>query len=256
MDTLLTKQEQYYLITRYQQTGDKDALEELIKRNQGLVRSIANRYFNIHKDRLQSVADRDDFISEGNIGLISCIQKFDTTKNVEFSSYATIWITQKCKRFVHSIYTPIKVPEGTFRKIMREKTLQTLGVDCIRSSTSEKIMNAAKKAMNVSSLNIKVNEEMGGGELIDMLYDSDDVDPALIFERKAEADLLQKAMDRYLSDREQYIVKQRNNWNRLMEKAKTLETLGEELDLTRERVRQIEKAAYRKLKRIGKEIEV
>ena len=63
-------------------------------------------------------------------------------------------------------------------------------------------------------------------------------------------------MDRYLNEREQYIVKQRNNWNRLMEKAKTLQTLGEELDLTRERVRQIEKTAYRKLRRIGKEIEI
>ena len=253
MDKILTKQEQYNLITKYQQTGDKDALTELLERNQGLVVSIASKYFHIHKARLQAVADKDDFISEGNIGLMRCIEKFDTTKNVEFSTFATFWIEQKCKRFVYSMYSPIKVPIGTFNKLIRAKSLKELGVDCIRPETE--LMKAAKNALKVSSLNVKVKrDEWDGCELIDMLYDSDDINPAVILERKEEKDLWQKAMDKYLNAREQYIVKQRTNWDRLMEKAKTLQDLGDELNLTRERIRQIEKTAYRKLKKASKDI--
>ena len=87
----LTKEQQYKLINRYQ-SGDKTALVELIKANSGLVWDYAYKYYNIHKSRLKTVAEEADFAQEGYIGLIEGVRRFDTTKNVEFSTYIKFWI--------------------------------------------------------------------------------------------------------------------------------------------------------------------
>lgn len=235
----LSKDKLYRLILRAQ-GGDKKALEEVLAANQGLVRSIANKQYNIHKKRIGSVVDVEDLISEGNIGLMRCIQKFDTSMDLAFSTYATVWIEQKCRVYIRNQYSAIRVPIGTFDKIMRKKLSQF--------SEFSDIEKAGVMALHVGSLNLKIRED-SDEELIDSILDSDGLSPEDDYIKKETHDRLQRLIDKYLSDRESKIIKYRNNWDNLFNKERTLEDIGCEMNLTRERVRQIEKKAYEKIRK-------
>lgn len=240
---ILSKEKQYALIKKYQ-NGNQKALEQLLAANQGFVTSIAKKYFSWFRSRIQNVADLDDFISEANIGLMTCIKKFDCNKNVEFSTYASIWIEQKCRIFAKSIYSSIRVPIGTFDKLIKHKIYESCGIELPEVSDREL---SASKVLNVGSLNYRVGENEDE-ELVDMIADADNLTPESSYIRKENRDILQDAIDRYLSEKEGYIIKQRNNWDRLMDKAKTLQELSDEFHCTRERIRQIEVCANRKLR--------
>ena len=235
----LSKDKLYRLILRAQ-GGDKKALEEILVANQGLVRSIANKQYNIHKKRIGSVMDIDDLISEGNIGLMRCIQKFDTSMDLAFSTYATVWIEQKCKVYIRNQYSAIRVPVGTFEKIMHKKLSQF--------SEFSDIEKAGTLALHVGSLNLKIRED-SDEELIDSILDSDGLGPEDDYIKKETHDRLQRMIDKYLSEREAKIIKYRNNWDNLFNEGRTLEDIGCEMNLTRERVRQIEKKAYEKIRK-------
>ncbi len=234
-----TKTEQYRLISRAQ-GGDKKALEELLVANQPLVWSIAGRHYNIHKKRIGSVMDVEDLVSEGNIGLMRCIQKFDTSMDLAFSTYATVWIEQKCRVYIRNQYSAIRVPIGTFEKIMHKKLSQFA-----EFSDTEK---AGTLALHVGSLNRKIRED-SDEELIDSILDSDGLGPEEDYIRKETHDRLQRMIDKYLSEREAKVIKYRNNWDNLFNGGRTLEDIGCEMNLTRERIRQIEKKAYQKIRK-------
>ena len=241
----LSKDKLYRLILRAQ-GGDKKALEEILVANQGLVRSIANKQYNIHKKRIGSVMDIDDLISEGNIGLMRCIQKFDTSMDLAFSTYATVWIEQKCRVYVRNQYSAIRVPIGTFDKIMHKKLSQFS-----EFSDTEK---AGVLALHVGSLNRKVRQD-SDEELVDSILDSDGLGPEDEYIKKETHDRLQRMIDKYLSEREAKIIKYRNNWDNLFNEGRTLEDIGCEMNLTRERIRQIEKKAYEKIRKHHKDVD-
>lgn len=228
----LTKAEQYRLISRAQ-GGDKKALEELLVANQPLVWSVAGRQYNIHKKRIGSVMDVEDLVSEGNIGLMRCIQKFDTSMDLAFSTYATVWIEQKCKVYIRNQYSAIRVPIGTFEKIMHKKLSQFSEFSDIEKA---------------GTLALKIRED-SDEELIDSILDSDGLGPEDDYIKKETHDRLQRMIDKYLSDREAKVIKYRNNWDNLFNGGRTLEDIGCEMNLTRERIRQIEKKAYEKIRK-------
>ena len=161
----LTKEQQYKLINRYQ-SGDKTALVELIKANSGLVWDYAYKYYNIHKSRLKTVAEEADFAQEGYIGLIEGVRRFDTTKNVEFSTYIKFWIEQRCRYFARACYSSVKISVRNYEKLMRKKMCESFGVDCIKSPTLDKI----DMMTSVSSLNVIIGDSYD--EMIDLLVDN------------------------------------------------------------------------------------
>lgn len=240
---VLTKDQQYNLIRRYQ-SGDKKAMDEILLANQKLVYKVASKHYCIHKKRLSAVLDVEDFVSEGNIGLMRCVQKFDTTKDVEFSTYAQIWIEQKCKRLVQEMYSSIKVPTGTLMKTIRRISLKEFGKDVIKVDPA---MLDAEKVLHVSSLNSPVGEEMED-EWIDLIEDKSP-NPEEEYIQKETSDMLQKAIDRYLDKREAEIVRTRANFDRLSKEFTTLQSIGETFGVTRERIRQLENKSYKKLRR-------
>ena len=239
---ILTKEQQYYFIRKYH-SGDKSALRALIHANNGLVQTIAHKYYNIYRTRVNAVADFEDFMQEGYIGLIQSIQKFDISKDVEFSTYASIWITQKCKTFARNIQTSVRIPAYLFEQIIQKQCLKNIGVDCTISKNAE----TAENMLRISSLNIPVADTQD--EIIDLVPDPKYIDPQDEVAQESEHDYLQHLINKYLNEREQIIVKQRVNWNNVLEKARTLQEIGDDLGITKEWVRQIENKAFAKLKK-------
>lgn len=229
----LTKEQQYKLINRYQ-SRDKTAINEIIAANEGLVWDSAYKYYNIHKSRLRTVAEAADFAHEGYIGLIEGVRRFDTTKNVEFSTYVKYWIEQRCRYFARACYSSVKISARNYEKLMRKKMCESFGVDCIKSPTLDKI----DMMTSVSSLNIIIGDSCD--EMIDLLADDNAEDPSTKCAQASEHDYLQHLFDKYLTEREQHIIKLRTNWDKCMEDFATLQEIGEGMGITRERVRQIE----------------
>ena len=237
----LTKEQQYKLINRYQ-SGDKDAIKEIIAANEGLVWDSAYKYYNIHKSRLRTVADADDFAQEGYIGLIDGVERFDTSKDVEFSTYVRYWIEHRCRLFARSCYSSIKITSTDYERLMRKKMYESFGVDCIKSPELDKLDRVSR----TSSLNIIIGDSYD--EMIDLLADNNVEDPLNKCAQVSEHDYLQRLFDKYLSEREQHVIKLRTNWDKCLGDFATLQEIGDGMGITRERVRQIENKAYKKLK--------
>jgi RNA polymerase primary sigma factor len=241
---LLTAAEEVELAKKIER-GDREAKERMINSNLRLVVHIARRYMG------QGVA-LGDLIQEGVIGLNRAVEMFDWRKGFKFSTYATWWIRQACQRAVANQSKTIRIPvhvDERRRKLARAR--QRFEVAEGREPTVEELagaaeldLNHAQEALDAVEANISLNRPIGDdGELGDLLADPDSFDIVEEAERTLRDAGIRRAVAA-LPERERRVVELRFGFDG---ETRTLEAIGKELGLTRERVRQLEASAFARL---------
>lgn len=250
--SVLSVEEEFKLAVRYKKHDDMEAAEKLVVSNLRFVVKIAHEYKNYGIKLL-------DMIQEGNIGLMHAVKKFDPYKGYKLISYAVWWIRAYIQNFIIKSWSLVKI--GTtqaqrklfFKLNQAKRKLQTISVKNpefreIAESLNVKEVEVEEMDQRLNnrdlSLDASIDDE-GESTYIDYLtYEGEDQEKSLI--KKEETSLVKKNIDGALSklnERENYIVK-----NRIMaDNPETLQEIGDRFNITRERIRQIEKGALKKL---------
>lgn len=247
---LLTPAEEVQLARRIQ-AGDGGAREHMIKANLRLVVKIAREYEDFGLPLL-------DLINEGNIGLMRAVERFDPTKGAKLSTYAAWWIKQSIKRALSNQSKSIRLPIHVVQELARMKKAESrLESELGRQPTEVELAAALEvdiedirrwreaAAVGATSLDAPLSNDPEAGRVADVIADENAVMPWAGVSDESNAELLRELVST-LNEREQRILRERF----ALEggEPRTLEEIGTDFGLTRERIRQLEAAALRKLR--------
>ncbi len=252
---VLSEEQEQKLVTDFQEKGDMTAAQILVTSHLRLAAKIAFAYRHYGLPLA-------DIISEANIGLMQAVKKFDLSKKVRLATYAMWWIKAAINDYILRSWSLVKIgtraaQKKLFYNLSRIKarlglyenkelepeTVKTIAKELVVSEDEVKEMNC--RLSGDKSLNVSVSDE-DEDEQIDFLVDkSQNIEENLARRQEAsyKAKILQSCLEK-LSEREQYIIKNRM----LTDSPVTLEELGAKFNVSRERIRQIEKSAFDKLK--------
>lgn len=247
---LLSAPEEYALAQLVKQ-GDFDARQKMIERNLRLVVNIAKHYLNRGMAFL-------DLIEEGNLGLIHALEKFDPDRGFRFSTYATWWIRQNIERFIMNQSRTIRLPVHVikelniclraFRHLEAHNNCEP-GIEDIAHLVGKPV-EEVRQLMSLNERTASLDAPLGMDPMLSIgeaIPDDHCLRPEELFQLAEVESFVQDWMDQ-LTDKQRWVIERRYGFNE--HEILTLEELAEHLDLTRERVRQIQMEALQSLRRI------
>ncbi len=259
-NAVLSREEEYKLAMRYKEDGDLEAAKMLISSNLKFVAHIANEYKNYGLNMM-------DIIQEGNLGLMKAVRGFDPTKGYKLISYAVWWIRAYIQNHIMKSWSLVKVGTNQSQRKLFYKLRSTKNkIDMEDDTPSAEIYSEIAKELNVSTKHVKEMDqimtskdfsldsklaETGNETHLDYLSDQSFNQEKVVEDNQVQtivSDNMKQALE-ILKDRERYIIEKRV----LTDQPQTLEELGQKFNISRERVRQIESAALKKIKKVFKE---